>query len=423
MCCVPSSMANCDCSVSSGKIHHLPFVAEWVSMDRLRQQWNKSGRATRRVRGAASGGPLVFRLIVGLLLLVGAGLAGRQVVRSIREGSGANEALAVNDRGVASFKKGEIDKAIADFTEAIGLNPKDATAYVNRAIASAANGQLDLALADCNAAIQLNPKLAAAYSVRGVTCERKGEHDKAIADCDQAIHLDDRQANAFIARADAWLNKGEFDRSLADCDQAIRLDGSAPMSYVTRGRVWSNKGALDQAIADYNEAIRLNPRLAAGFSDRGLAWLRKGELDKALADEEEAVKRDPDAIALSNRGSVWERKGEYGRAVADYTQAIRLNPTLITALNNRAWIRATSADPHYRDGKAAVLDATKTCELTGWKNPHYLATLAAACAESGDFEKAVKWEERAIELSPERSKAKFRAPLELYHAKKPYWSS
>ncbi len=392
-------------------------------MDRFRQHGNQAAGGTRRVRAVASGRVLVFRLLVCLLLLVGAGLAGRQVVRHLQEGSRSAEALTVNDRGVASFRRGEVDKAIADFTEAIRLNPNGVSAYVNRAHASASKGQLELALADCNTAIQLDPKLAGAYSVRGVAWERKGEHDKAIADCDQAIHLDPKLANAFAARAAAWLNKGEFDKSLADCDQVIRLDANDPMAYVTRGRVWFNKGALDKVLADDNEAIRLNPRFARAFSDRGLAWLQRGELDKALADEEEATRLDPDAIAHSNRGLVWERKAQYGKAVADYSEAVRLNPTFVTALINRAWIHATCADSNYRDGKAAVLDATKACELTGWKNPRYLATLAAAFAEAGDFDNAVKWEEKAIELSPEKSNGKLRPPLELYKAQKPYRAS
>ena len=176
-------------------------------------------------------------------------------------------------------------------------------------------------------------------------------------------------------------------------------------------------------LADDSEAIRLHPRLAGAFVDRGLAWLQKGELDKVLADEEEAIRLDPEAIAFSNRGSVWERKGLFDKAVADYSDAVRLNPTLVMALNNRAWIHATCADSHYRDGKAAVLDATKACKLTGWKNPNYLATLAAAFAEAGNFDDAVKWEEKAIELSPEKSKAKLRPPLELYKAQKPYRAS
>ena len=51
----------------------------------------------------------------------------------------------------------------------------------------------------------------------------------------------------------------------------------------------------------------------------------------------------------------------------------------------------------YRDGKRAVAVATKLGELTEWKNPDALDTMAAAYAEAGQFDDAVKWEKKAME--------------------------
>jgi hypothetical protein len=65
--------------------------------------------------------------------------------------------------------------------------------------------------------------------------------------------------------------------------------------------------------------------------------------------------------------------------------------------------------------------ATTACELAKWNDSDALHTLAAAHADVDNFELAVKWESRAIEIeSEEQAKGEFRSRLELYQQKKPY---
>ena len=74
-----------------------------------------------------------------------------------------------------------------------------------------------------------------------------------------------------------------------------------------------------------------------------------------------------------------------------------------------------------RDGKTAVEFATKACELTGWKQPAYLDTLAAAHAEAGDFDSAVRRQTETISLlSDANAKKDFGTRLKLYQERKPY---
>jgi len=102
------------------------------------------------------------------------------------------------------------------------------------------------------------------------------------------------------------------------------------------------------------------------------------------------------ATAFTNRGLVEGRRGEWQRAIEDYREAIRLQPKLATAHNNLAWLLAACPVDALRNGQEAVERATWACNATDWSNPSCLGTLAAACAEVGDFGQAVRWQERAL---------------------------
>jgi tetratricopeptide (TPR) repeat protein len=175
--------------------------------------------------------------------------------------------------------------------------------------------------------------------------------------------------------------------AVAPAPVAPAPDASAP-SYLIRGDAWRHNMEYEKAIANYNEALRLDPRYT---------------------------------LAFRGRGSAWYGKKEYGKAISDYNEAIRLDPEYSMAYYNRAWLWATCPVADYRDGKKAVESATRACELTGWLADNFVDALAAACAETGDFDKAVEWQEKANKLytDPEK-RTKGEERLNLYKDKKPY---
>ncbi len=185
-----------------------------------------------------------------------------------------------------------------------------------------------------------------------------------------------------------------------------------------------DRGANRQkAIAHYDEVIGLDPKDAGTYTYRGLAYYGKGDYDKAVADYDQAIRLDAkDAVTYTCRGLAYYGKGDYDKAVADYDQAIRLDPKDAFAYNELAWLLGTCPQASFRNGKKAVEYATKACELSEWKNPNTMDTLAAAYAEAGDFKQAIKWETKYLETSnlSEKEARKAKNRLVLYQARQPY---
>ena len=156
--------------------------------------------------------------------------------------------------------------------------------------------------------------------------------------------------------------------------------------------------------------------------DRGYAAMERKDYDKAIAEFTEAIRLDPQYdAAYHNRGHVYAERKDYAKAIADFNEAIRLNPQDPTTNTSLAWILATCPNAELRNGKRAVRLATRACELTDWEDANDLENLAAAYAECGQFDEAVKWQTKAVELGTGlQDPGEARQRIDLYKAGKPY---
>jgi tetratricopeptide (TPR) repeat protein len=216
------------------------------------------------------------------------------------------------------------DAAIAGCTRVLADGGAPAAVVLsNRGLSWLDKGEFDRAIADFNEAIRLNPTLADIYANRSLVWIEKADFDRAMADCDQAIHLNPKYVFAYNNRGLAWVGKGDYDRALADQDEAIRLAPRSASFYATRGMTWRLKGDLDRALADQNRAVALGPRQSMAHVHRGDTFRYRGEYDHAIADFVSALRGDDrDFIpALTGLGLTYEKMGDLAKARIEFEQA------------------------------------------------------------------------------------------------------
>jgi lipoprotein NlpI len=148
--------------------------------------------------------------------------------------------LAHQDRRIPGDEKAQIqsqdDDAVSASVdgESIGLASGDGPVLRARGVAYYLKGDFDRAIADYDEAIRLNPKDRDALGLRGNAYKTKGDFGHAIADHDQLVQLDTRDARAYFARARVYWQSASFAKSLADLDQAIQLDPKSAYPIVWR---------------------------------------------------------------------------------------------------------------------------------------------------------------------------------------------
>ncbi len=145
-------------------------------------------------------------------------------------------------------------------------SPKQlATAFNNRGVVYKFKGEYDRAMEDYNQAILLNPSFANAYSNRGVIYRIRGDYERAIKDYDQAIGLDNNIPALFYNRAIAYTEKQDFDRAIADFEMVLRFNAKNALALYGRGVVRLKKGDSERGSADIADAKAINPKVEEEF--------------------------------------------------------------------------------------------------------------------------------------------------------------
>jgi serine/threonine protein kinase/tetratricopeptide (TPR) repeat protein len=269
---------------------------------------------------------------------------------------------AWSHRGIACYFLLRPDQAVTDISRAIKLEPKLASAWNNRGCTYHKYfAQYDKALADFSKAIELEPGLTEAWLNRGETYLGRCQPEKAVADFSKAIKLEPGRAATWNARGSAYAKLRQWEKVIADCSEAVKLDPKLADAWLIRGRAYGEHyRQYHQAIADLTEAIKVDPQLAAAWLNRGNAYLGLEQPQKALADFTKATEVDAKyAKAWNNRGVVYLKcLAQNEKAVADFSKAIALDQKYASAWLNRGIAYSRLDNPN-----EAVRDVSRFIEL------------------------------------------------------------
>lgn len=278
------------------------------------------------------------------------------------------------NRGSIHFNKTNYDFAIKDFTKAIELNPDFTDAYLNRGNAYFKNKKYDKAAQDFTKAIEIDstsknkitPILVEATKKQGHFYLRNKEYDKAIEEYTRAINFNTNDSDIYFERGVAFANKPDYPNAINNFNKAIELNPENAKAYYNRGRVYDSINDLRKAIDDYSLAIKFDQHYKSAYSNRGLLYSEIGEYGKALDDFNTTIEfKQEDSNDYNSRGHLYRIMGVYGSAIEDCNKAIFLNPNNEQAYNNLGSVYNDlgGINRNENDFDKAILEFTKAIDI------------------------------------------------------------
>ncbi len=328
---------------------------------------------------------------------------------------------AVQARALLFLEKGENDKAVGDLVKLLEKNADNFGVQAALSEALTNLKRFDEAIKSVDKLIALNPKSPIGYSLRARIRVMQDDLKGGVADLDEAIRLNGRDLASLLMRGRLHAAMGNDELAKKDVDKALQLNPELPQGILIRSMLAAQANRFADAIADIKMLLQSEPKnveyrlqLAMYYVNDKRPRQAIDMLNSILEDDEK------NADALRARGDALLSVGKHKEAIADYDKAIAIEPEDTGILNNLAWVLSTSTDDSVRNGKRSIELGTKACELTKYEKPHILSTLASGYAESGDWENALKWSEKAVSLAKDEVKEQLEKELESYKQKKPW---
>jgi tetratricopeptide (TPR) repeat protein len=328
-------------------------------------------------------------------------------------------------RALALGDSGKIGQAAKEYSRALKLAPASLLGRTRFSDFLSRTGHLDEARRQAAQAFQLYPGQPEALAQAGISLEFLGRYEDALEVLPQALAKAPDHMLAYASLANSLIQLEQNKRAIAVCEQGLGVD---PFNYELHyliAAAAAEAGDFTNAASHLQFALDLEPDWAQARWLLASVMRASGRSAEAGANYQKLLQSNPnDAKAHFLLAETLRAQGDLRGALDQYRQVLALEPDRVEALNNLAWILATTSKNELRNAKEAVRFAESADKLTDSHQPVVLVTLSVAYAEAGRFGEAVATVEKARQLAGSSGNnelaEKSSQLMELFKAGKPF---
>ena len=273
-------------------------------------------------------------------------------------------------------------------------------------------------------ALSIRPDASVAYfnlatELQGIP----GRRERAIELFRAAVSVREDYMLAWQNLGNALIMDGKQAEALEAYEEVLKRDPRNTDILANKGLALIGLDRFAEAVESTEKAIAADPKHAASRNILGMALIRLGKVEEGMLAYRRAVDADPTYVqSYENLVGTLVRLARYGEAAGVLRLAIKHMPDHLEMANRLAYLLATCPRDDDRNGAEALQLALEICRKSKYRSVSHLNTLAAAYAETGDFERAVQSIQTAINLiqvtNPGEA-SRLRARRESYAARQP----
>ncbi len=302
---------------------------------------------------------------------------------------------ARNNYGLALFRAGRTDEAVAQYQAALAIEPNYPGVHSNLGNALHREGRVAEAIAHYRRAIELEPSYPAAHYNLAGALEGAGRTEEAIGEYRETVRLAPGFGEGHDALGDALMVVGRHDEAAEEFRAAVGIDAADARAHAGLGAALAGGGSVDDAIANYTEAIRRDPNQVEARDALGLLLCGAGRGPEGILQFEEALRAKPGfAKAHFDLANALVQAGRIPEAVMHLESALRADPNLAEASNNLGIILCRSG--RVDEGIARIRDAIRA--EPGLAQAHF--ALGTALLQGGHRDEAEAEYKKVLELRP-----------------------